>query len=77
MIDIEEIVVDVSDHSDCLSAEKVGWKAASNGAHKRNWFVMHHEERRYYMNKKGQLIWFASCKAAQRKADALNRRITS
>ncbi len=56
--------------------EIVGWKAASNGAHKRNWFVMHHEERRYYMNKKGRLIWFASCKAAQRKADALNRRIT-
>jgi hypothetical protein len=56
-----------------LSAEKVGWKAASNGSHKRNWFVLHHEKRRYYMNKRGQLIWFASCKAAQRKADELNR----
>ena len=53
--------------------ETIGWKAASNGAHKRNWFVMHHEERRYYMNKQDRLIWFASCKAAQRKADELNR----
>ncbi len=51
----------------------IGWKAASNGVAKRHWFVMHHEDRRYYMNKKGRLIWFGSFKAAQRKADALNR----
>ena len=31
--------------------ETIGWKAASNGSHKKNWFVMHHEERRYYNRK--------------------------
>ena len=34
----------------------IGWKAASNGSHKRNWFVLHHEERRYYINKNGRLL---------------------
>ena len=57
--------------------ETIGWKAASNGAHKRNWFVMHQETRRYYTNRRGQLIWFASFQSAQRKADALNRCSTS
>jgi hypothetical protein len=53
--------------------ERIGWKAASNGAQKRHWFVMHHEERLYYANRRKQLVWFGSCKAAQRKADQLNR----
>ena len=53
--------------------EHIGWKPASNGAHKRHWFVMHHEERLYYADKRGQLVWFGSCRAAQEKADQLNR----
>ncbi len=53
--------------------ETIGWKAASNGVGKRHWFVMHQETRRYYMNTKGRLVWFASLQSAQRKADALNR----
>jgi hypothetical protein len=53
--------------------ERIGWKPASNGAQKRHWFVMHHEERLYYANRRKQLVWFGSCKAAQRKADQLNR----
>ena len=60
-----------------IETDKIGWKAASNGAHRRNWFVMHHEERRYYENRKGRLIWFASLLAAQRKADELNRLMSS
>ena len=54
-------------------SEHVGWKAASNGARKRHWFVMHHEQRLYYANRRRQLVWFGSCKAAQKKADQLNR----
>ena len=54
-------------------SEHVGWKAASNGAQKRHWYVMHHEERLYYANRRKQLVWFGSCQAAQKKADQLNR----
>ncbi|MGO9110774.1 MAG: hypothetical protein ACLP9L_16250 [Thermoguttaceae bacterium] len=57
--------------------ETIGGKAASNGAGRRHWFVMHHEESRYYMNTKGRLVWFTSFQTAQRKADALNRRFSS
>jgi hypothetical protein len=53
--------------------EYIGWKAASNGAAKRHWFVMHHEERRYYRSEQGQLVWFGSRQTAQRKADQLNK----
>jgi hypothetical protein len=51
----------------------IGWKAASNGARKRHWFVMHHEKRFYYANRRKQFVWFGSCKSAQKKADQLNR----
>jgi hypothetical protein len=50
----------------------IGWKAASNGARKRHWFVMHHEDRFYYANRRKQLVWFGSCKSAQEKAGELN-----
>jgi hypothetical protein len=51
----------------------VGWRAASNGAGARHWFVIHEEKRLYHRNKKGQLVRYASCEAAQRKAAQLNR----
>jgi hypothetical protein len=53
--------------------EFVGWKAAVNGAGNRPWFVMHHEDRRYHQDRRGNLVRYASHEAAERKAVELNR----
>jgi len=54
--------------------DTIGWKRATNGAKVNHWFVMHHERKLYYSTSAGNLIWFASSEAAQRKADELNRK---
>lgn len=52
----------------------IGWKPASNGSGPRHWFVMNEETRQWLHSATGQLVRFATCEAAQRKADALNRK---
>jgi hypothetical protein len=52
--------------------ERVGWKAAVNGTGKHNWFVMHHEQKLYLRNSKGQIRRYGSYKAAQKVADKMN-----
>jgi hypothetical protein len=53
--------------------ERVGWKAAVNGTGKHNWFVMHHEQKIYLRNCRGQIRRYGSYKAAQKVADKMNK----
>jgi hypothetical protein len=53
--------------------QTIGWKPASSGSGPRHWFVMNEETRRWLHSATGQLVRFATCEAAQRRADELNK----
>lgn len=52
------------------------WQAANNGAGRLRWFVYRDApeiQDRYLWTSNDRLLRFASCEAAQRRADQLNR----